>query len=538
MDKEDTSRSQDLDQDELIQLQGSSLKSLTIAIFKRIVPSSKKPQLYSLLITLHFLMQISYFYISSRSLWNNSGVFLAFEKVAKYYNIDEFVRKLEFSYYLAAVLTIGGISTLGALSYVYLIFSIKKGGKDTETVLVVFKTIGIIVGILFLQPVIYIMLGVLDCQNGTMTTYPTIDCYIGEHLFMAIGAFSTIFFALLLGGLFSFMMFEPLRYKGAPMNSFSPDWMVLFFVYRVAAIITERTLNGKDFYLLNTIIFLIISYLLYYITKHNDSFHNSKTSLMWNTMLLINLWTYLALTITMIASRESIDLPLYWIIGSVLFIIYSICTPSIRMLAFHKHLDYIDSVDDYIDHLERLVEIVRDQSIENNKIILKGYLQNHKKGCIDPFCPLRNSRKRNSTETELNSYEEYTTKKYGTVSNYINHTFKRALKTFQYSSKFRIKYAYYLFEELNSYSLALEQLKEASRNHSLWITDQLKVERLEVEIHNKMTGDNIGQRKNKMELLDEKEWSNKLMSTFEKLSYLFIDFWSNLNSNSPGILSN
>ena len=126
------------------------------------------------------------------------------------------------------------------------------------------------------------------------------------------------------------------------------------------------------------------------------------------------------------------------------------------------------------------------------------------------------------------------------MPNYVKHIFKVGLLKFPNSIKFQLRYAYYLFEELDSAPLALEQLSNIEKAGGMWLTDSYQVERLRMEIQRKneerekdMESKNSLSNSTILGVLSEKEWEKSMLSTFESLSYVFIEFWNNISTGSP-----
>lgn len=380
------------------------------------------------------------------------------------------------------------------------------------------------------QPFLNILLSQLKCSHTDSIQIFEIkmECYNTFHLGFIV--FFSVSLIILIGVniLYSAFKFEPQKNRGLPMNSFNSNWFLVLQLFKFTASVFRQFDVLVNSALTHLLFMTIISFILFIITRKLDVFYNKLISKIWSTVILLNFWTYLCLMPNALGKRENFNFVFYWIVGSVLLILYNSCALIAKEEAFHIHLDQIENVNDYIHHIEILVNVIKNQSTEYNKIVLRGYIQDHKKDCEDSLCPLRSSRIRRLKEgDQINSYEMYTTQKYGQMPNYVNHIYKNGIIKFPNSIQIKLKYSYYLFEEFNSTPLALEQLKQFENDPQMWMTENYIVERLKemMKIKDLKDPSNLSSLNN----FDEVEWIGKMNLLVEKLAYLFLDFWTNVN---------
>lgn len=167
---------------------------------------------------------------------------------------------------------------------------------------------------------------------------------------------------------------------------------------------------------------------------------------------------------------------------------------------------------------------------------MSGYLEFHKKLCLEIDCPLRSNRK--SEKKSRSSYEQYTTRKYGKLVNFINFTFKKGLARFEHSIDLRLLYSYYLFEHILNYSQAMEQIKNCESELEFQIApiNNFKTEFLKRKIGEKIKEERSAEKDGeKMISLDgeKEEWSKKLDDEIEQASLAYLEFWNVLNNDYP-----
>lgn len=263
-------------------------------------------------------------------------------------------------------------------------------------------------------------------------------------------------------------------------------------------------------------------------------FFNPLIGRIWSFVVFFNSWGILCLLISAVVYREKSDILPYWILGGMFFAVYSIIYNSRKNAALEIHVDNIDDVNTLILHMQSLVEMVFVRN-RKDKDRLSGYIQYHKKYCLDLTCPIRSENVFRRNNQAISSYEQYTTRKYGNLTNFITHLFNTGLKRYMNNVDLRILYCYYLLDMTKNTQQALEQLSICLGSHGIHLDQLYTIERLRTHIvidakHSHDTGSRS------LAMSSHQEANNRARQLISSISGHMLEFWSAVINDTPGSL--
>lgn len=268
---------------------------------------------------------------------------------------------------------------------------------------------------------------------------------------------------------------------------------------------------------------------------YQSPFFSSVIARIWSFVAFFNCWTMLCLLISAVVYREQSNILPYWIIGGLFLAIYATIYNSRRNASLEVHVDHINHVDTLILHLQDLLEMVFVRN-HKDKDRLSGYIQYHKKFCLDLSCPIRSENIFRRNNQSISSYEQYTTRKYGNLTNFISHLFTSGLKKYQDNVDLRILYCYYLMEMAKNMQQALEQLAICLNEPSIQIDQLYTIERIRSSI---VDDARHSQDKSSRELVlsSHTDFNNRVRQLLEAISGYMLEFWWQLIRDTPGKFS-
>ena len=230
--------------------------------------------------------------------------------------------------------------------------------------------------------------------------------------------------------------------------------------------------------------------------------------------------------------RDVANIYPYWIMGGIFLAVYSFIFKSRGMQAFEIHVDHISDSESLILHLQVLLDLAFTESIKA-KDKVNGYIQYHKKYCLDLSCPIRSENIFRRNNQAISSYEQYTTRKYGNLTNFITHLFNMGLKKFRDSVPLRKLYCYYLMEMAKNMQQAIEQLTLCFNDPQIRIDELYTVERIRKSILDdaKNSQDSTSRE---LVLSSHQDFNIRIRELLESISGAMLELWWNLIRDSPG----
>lgn len=281
-----------------------------------------------------------------------------------------------------------------------------------------------------------------------------------------------------------------------------------------------------------TIVLLQAILLLYYF-HYTESFYNNFLRKLHSCFMMSIWWGSLVNFISAVLVKEPVDSQWWWIIGCCLLIFYVLIQTSPKEAAFKQHVDEISDVKNLVLHLEYLMNVVFVQA-NKNSYELNGYIQYHKKYCLDSSCPLRSENIYKRKNDTISSYEQYTTSKYGEVVNFITHLFNQGLRKYSGHVDLRILFCFYLMEMTKNMQQALEQLALCEATGELSYDKLYVVERVKKAIFDEVSSSKDNSARD-LVLSSTQSLRHRVRFLLQNLASQMMDFWSQLLKINPDL---
>jgi PAS domain S-box-containing protein len=272
---------------------------------------------------------------------------------------------------------------------------------------------------------------------------------------------------------------------------------------------------------------------LLYMFSYTESFYSNLMARFHSCLITGVWWGAVCNFISAILPKENVDTKWWWIIGWVLLSCYMMIQSNAKETAFKQHVDEISDVKVLVLHLEYLMNLVFVQATKNS-YELNGYIQYHKKSCLDLSCPLRSENIYKRKNDSISSYEQYTTSKYGEVVNFITHLFNQGLRKYSGHEDLRILYCFYLMEMTKNMQQALEQLALCEADENLALDKLYVVERAKKAIFDDVTSSKDNTTKD-LFLTSTQSLRHRVRYLLQNLATQMMDFWSQLLKINPDL---
>lgn len=307
---------------------------------------------------------------------------------------------------------------------------------------------------------------------------------------------------------------------------------MLLNLYLVVGLLVFNYLTNTSYRFSLLILFFLGSLWLLQAFHYRSPFYDERVGRLWSFVVLHNMWTLVCLLLSAAVYRDLANLLPYWIMGGLLLSVYCLIFKSRGAKAFEIHVDYITDDETLTLHLQVLLELAFSENARA-KDRLNGYIQYHKKFCLDASCPIRSENIFRRNTQAISSYEQYTTRKYGNLTNFVTHLFGVGLKKYRDSASMRILYSYYLMEMAKNMQQAVEQLALCFNDPQLKIDELYTVERIRRSI--------VDEAKNSQDvtsrelvLSSRQDFNFRLRELLESISAGMLELWWNLIRDSPG----
>ncbi|CAK67417.1 unnamed protein product (macronuclear) [Paramecium tetraurelia] len=474
------------------------------------------------LIYLAFALKTSY-------LWNNTQLTHTITQFLSYFTILLHIVNTDFSIFLAFLYFFFSI----VLVTIMLLFLVGILDKDAPIILI--KILGYLLKFLLTIgyfPLMQIFFGYLACHEKdgiqVMVYLNSQVCWTFEYSIHAIFAILSL---ILSQGLISIVSLICYQSKKTQMNAFSQRTGRPYSFYHYCILInimTYQLLETPQYISVILIVFLINSYLLFYLVKSTQPFHDKNIQTLWVIITALNFWTSFMLTFAAILEGYYFRKSLYaWLIGIPFLTIIIIREPSEQVDLFAANIHPHESGDHIIQLCEYLLNMI--QNAHNDHYIqleLDAYIEVHKNACPKPDCVLK-ARKQTEKKKSTRQGNQI-------LLDVINQIFFYGIKNFPTDTHLRLHYAYFLMDYLKLKQLALTELQQAEQSNVSFdfsfiifrfkkiIEEELQQQQQESSIHLDVS--------NEMTFLAQ---SKQLMNMVERTALLFIDFWSQLQEEMP-----
>ncbi|CAD8060370.1 unnamed protein product [Paramecium sonneborni] len=474
------------------------------------------------LIYLAFALKTSY-------LWKNSYLTQIITQFLSYFTILLHIVNTDFSIFLAFLYFFFSI----VLLTIMLLFLVGILDKDAPIILI--KVLCYLLKFLLTIgyfPLMQIFFGYLACyeKDGiqVMVYLDSQVCWTFEYSIHAIFAILSL---ILSQGLISIVSLICYQSKKTQLNTFSQRTGRPYSFYHYCILInimTYQLLETPQYVSVILIVFLVNSYLLFYLVKSTQPFHNKNIQTLWVIITALNFWTSLMLTFAAILEGYYFRKSLYaWLIGIPFLTIIIIREPSEQVDLFAANIHPHESGDHIIQLCEYLLNMI--QNAHNDQYIqleLDAYIEVHKHACPRQDCVLK-ARKQTEKKKSTRQGNQI-------LLDVINQIFFYGIKSFPTDIHLRLHYAYFLIDYLKLKQLALTELQQAEQTNVSFdfsfiifrfkkiIEEELQQQQQESSIHLDVS--------NEMTFLTQ---SKQLMNMVERTALLFIDFWSQLQEEMP-----
>lgn len=247
------------------------------------------------------------------------------------------------------------------------------------------------------------------------------------------------------------------------------------------------------------------------------------------------MWTFLCLLLSAVVYRDLANILPYWIIGAAFLAFYSGIFKTRNSKSFEIHVDHISDPETLTLHLQSLLELAFVDDIKS-KEKLNGYIQYHKKFCLDLSCPIRSENIFRRNNQAISSYEQYTTRKYGNLTNFVTHLFNNGLRKYRDSVELRLLYCYYLMEMAKNMQQAIEQLTLCFNDSQISLEQLYTVERIRKSIVDDAKN-NQDSTSRELLLSSSLDFNIRIKELLESISIGMLEIWWNLIRDTPGSLT-
>jgi len=179
-----------------------------------------------------------------------------------------------------------------------------------------------------------------------------------------------------------------------------------------------------------------------------------------------------------------------------------------------------------------------EETNKNARVLLKGYLEVHKKSCNRDDCPLRQKMAKNNRFAKtLMTRDENMSERLALYIQLLSKTYSEGVAKFPKDVSLRISYAFFLFEKMHNKQQALQELLQAEL-HKPTLDEEFIIFR-----YKKIIEDEIAESKNEanqggMDVVSEMTFLNHLrqiQANIEKSTLLYMEFWSQLTEETPDL---
>lgn len=386
----------------------------------------------------------------------------------------------------------------------------------------------------FYIPIVNILISIFNCDSSGLNPYGNnFECWSVSYIIHAsIGSVALLIF-LFFSSIVINTFLEPKNNKNSALAKREVYIEIVIVLAKTFTCVTCTFVTGFNVIRVISILnYLFYCYIGYYITYHNTIYYSFKIQKTYKLFSYISSWGFMSLLIGALATKEKNtikdNLFVYiFIVGSiVLFFGVALQNKKIRYYNMTRPLSYAKSPKEFVELIEELMFLTLNKDAHRDyQIMLNGYIHYN----LDKTTFLQ------IEDIQLGKYfdSQHEEKKgYIFLFLQINTIYQFAISKFPLSSYLRIHYAIFLSDYLSRNDQALIELTNASRFH-LTLSEEFVIYQLSKSLEGQYAN-NSNELLNTVDLftnLSYKGMSKKFKTLINKVSLLYVDFWSLLSSS-------
>jgi PAS domain S-box-containing protein len=314
----------------------------------------------------------------------------------------------------------------------------------------------------------------------------------------------------------------------------------LLNLYQLIVSICVTYFSGIELKIILLAVMLVGSALLFIQFHFSFPFHDEALNKTWSILTAMNMWTAFLLVFAMVLEDILFKgTVIAWIIGLpfIAYIMYDSRDHRTNLLVINSNRFKNGlEIQKQARYVYKLMQM--EASNKNAKVLLKGYIEVHKKSCNKDDCPLRQKMMKNNRFAKtLMTRDENMNERLALYIQLLYKTYSEGVAKFPKDVSLRISYAFFLFEKMHNRQQALQELFQAELNKPS-IDEEFIIFR-----YKKIIEDEIAESKNEanqggMDVVSEMTFHNQLrqiQANIEKSTLLYMEFWSQLTEETPDL---
>ena len=480
------------------------------------------------LVSLEILQLLSYpFDTHFEFLWENTSLYRFFNTLLTYTRVTSIIKGSTEMYLITFYSTILLIIIIVALTCV-MTYKMQKSSFPSITCVRILAIAFPLMANSFYIPILNILISIYHCSNNINEYGNNMKCWnVAYVIHSIVGGIALIFF-LILVYLIVNTFFEMKNNKNSPLAKrevYTDN--VIAFIKTFTCISCSFVTGYNAIRIISIINLALYIYLSRRLFLNTNIYYSFKVQQVYTISSFLTMWGFFSLAVASIATskKDTIANNLFiyvFIVGAVVIVIgIFVQDKKVRYENMTRPISNAKSPNEVIELIEEIMYLTLNKDENRNyQIKLNGYIQ---------YITASSMLSASSDDIMTKYFDNDDKKGYIYLFLQINKVYQYAISRFPYSAALRIHYAIFLNDYLSRKDQAMIELTDATRYH-LTFSEEFIVYQLSKNFENAISSQSLN-AVDVFTTMSYKGMSKKFKSLINKISLLYVDFWSLLSSS-------
>ncbi|CAD8162069.1 unnamed protein product [Paramecium octaurelia] len=489
-------------------------------------------------------MQITYIIFNRQiwKVWQNEIITKQLNKIFGYVLLTPYFEMVNFSGFVAMMYVCLGLLLFALMLMFLLSYSVSKSKSSfTWPIMLLRFLMSLFLQVLYM-PIVDLLFSMLSCADNQAGVLQhqlfDVECWVNIHIVHSVVAIFGVILFFILCLLFSLLYYEP-RYQPLEASSKkSGRANAVLLTYQLIMVICYTFMTGKNYDYLMILIMLIGSFIIFWKIHIEQPFNNLYIQKAWSMLVALNLWGVILICFAKFLEGVLFIGTVYaWLAGVPLMIAAIIKSEKLHYDLLLLNLNKVQDPDQIVQLTNHLLKLLYKSPLNSNcSFLIDGFLEIHKATCTREDCYLKQKKMINQRQQKPLFKEGTIIERDIDLLMVMAQIYFNQIKKFPNEINLRIRYAFFLLDNMKQRQQALNELIQAetlspSLDNDFVIFRYKKIIEEEMNTAQNETFGNLDFATEIAFQNNMRQFQNKI----ERATLMHMDFWSQLQEESPDL---